>query len=120
MPYIGIDLKDSITVGKLYSIHYFEYMSDFKFPGESHDFWEFVCVDKGDVAVTGGDRHIILNRGEVAFHQPGEFHDVQGHRPQRPQPGGRPPSSATAPPWNFSVERSCRWMRRSGTCWRIS
>ena len=35
MPYIGIDLKDSITVGKLYSIHYFEYMSDFKFPGES-------------------------------------------------------------------------------------
>ena len=81
MPYIGIDLKDSITVGKLYSIHYFEYMSDFKFPGESHDFWEFVCVDKGDVAVTGGDRHIILNRGEVAFHQPGEFHDVQatGH-----------------------------------------
>ena len=33
MPYIGIDLKDSITVGKLYSIHYFEYMSDFKFPG---------------------------------------------------------------------------------------
>lgn len=77
MPYIGIDLKDSITVGKLFSIHYFEYMSDFKFPGESHDFWEFICVDKGDVAVTGGDRKIILNRGEVAFHQPGEFHDVQ-------------------------------------------
>src|SRR5699024_12430474 len=43
----------------------------------SHDFWEFICVDKGDVAVTGGDRKIILNRGEVAFHQPGEFHDVQ-------------------------------------------
>ena len=81
MPYIGIDLKDSITVGKLYSIHYFEYMSDFKFPGESHDFWEFICVDKGDVAVTGGDRQMILNRGEVAFHQPGEFHTVQatGH-----------------------------------------
>ena len=77
MPYIGIDLKDSSSVGKLFSIHYFEYMSDFKFPGESHDFWEFICVDKGDVAVTGGDRKIILNRGEVAFHQPGEFHDVQ-------------------------------------------
>ena len=67
MPYIGIDLKDSITVGKLFSIHYFEYMSDFKFPGESHDFWEFICVDKGDVAVTGGDRKIILNRGEVGL-----------------------------------------------------
>ena len=96
MPYIGIDLKDSITVGKLYSIHYFEYMSDFKFPGEAHDFWEFICVDKGDVAVTGGDRHMILNRGEVAFHQPGEFHTVQatgqpGHGlfPGEDPPGGR-------------------------------
>lgn len=77
MPYMGIQLEDSITIGKLYSIHYFEYMSDFKFPGESHDFWEFICVDKGDVAVTGGDRHFILNRGEIAFHQPNEFHDVQ-------------------------------------------
>ena len=41
---------------------------------------------------------------------------MQGHRPQRPQRWWSSPSSATAPPWNFSVERSCRWMRRSGTC----
>lgn len=77
LPYHGMELTDYVTVERLYSIHYFEYMSDFKFPGESHDFWEFICVDKGDVAVTGGDRHFVLHRGEIAFHQPNEFHDVQ-------------------------------------------
>ena len=49
MNYKSIDLKDCITVDKIFTIHYFEYMSDFSFPGESHDFWEFICVDKGDV-----------------------------------------------------------------------
>ena len=77
MPYIGIDLKDSITVGKLYSIHYFEYMSDFFFPGEQHDFWEFLCVDKGEVIVTAGQQKHTLRKDEMIFHQPGEFHAVQ-------------------------------------------
>ena len=33
MGYNGVDLKYSISIGKIYSIHYFEYMSDFHFPG---------------------------------------------------------------------------------------
>lgn len=80
MAYDGIDLTNSITISKLYSIHYFEYMSDFKFPGESHDFWEFVCVDKGEVSVVGGDKQFILKRGEITFHKPGEFHSVEATR----------------------------------------
>ena len=80
MAYDGIRLKNSISIEKLYSIHYFEYMSDFKFPGETHDFWEFVCVDKGEVSVTGGDRQFVLKRGEIAFHQPNEFHSVEATR----------------------------------------
>ena len=55
MNYKSIDLKDCITVDKIFTIHYFEYMSDFSFPGESHDFWEFICVDKGDVKIRMGD-----------------------------------------------------------------
>ena len=54
MGYNGINLRNSISVSKIYSIHYFEYMSDFTFEGESHNFWEFICVDKGEVGVTGG------------------------------------------------------------------
>ena len=70
MGYNGIQLKNSISIGKVYSIHYFEYMSTFSFKGESHDFWEFICVDKGDVSITAGLRTIDLKKGEIAFHEP--------------------------------------------------
>ena len=60
MAYYGVNLHDSITLGRIFSIHYFEYMSDFSFEGESHNFWEFVCVDKGEVDVTRGKNHTIL------------------------------------------------------------
>ena len=35
MAYYGVDLHNSITLGRIFSIHYFEYMSDFSFEGES-------------------------------------------------------------------------------------
>ena len=77
MSYRVTVLKNSITINKIYSIHYFEYMSDFSFEGESHNFWEFICVDKGEVGVTAGKTFTILKKGDVAFHQPNEFHNVQ-------------------------------------------
>ena len=70
MAYNGFLPENVINIGKIYSIHYFEYMSDFSFEGESHDFWEFICVDKGEVEVTGGDKKFILHKGEIAFHEP--------------------------------------------------
>ena len=77
MGYNGVILKKSISINKIYSIHYFEYMSNFSFEGETHDFWEFICVDKGEVNVTAGSETTVLKRGDIAFHQPNEFHSVQ-------------------------------------------
>lgn len=77
--YQGIRLASSIAIQKLYSLHYFEYCSDFAYPGESHDFWEFVCVDKGEILITAGEHHIRLSAGDVAFHQPNEFHDLRAN-----------------------------------------
>lgn len=77
MGYNGVDMKSSISIGKIYSIHYFEYMSDFNFGGEMHNFWEFICVDKGEVGITADKDFLILKKGEIAFHQPNEFHSVQ-------------------------------------------
>ncbi len=81
MSYDGVVLKKIIHIDKIYSIHYFEYRNDFKFEGESHDFWELVYVDKGEARITGGQTSTILKKGEIAFHQPGEFHNVKtvGH-----------------------------------------
>lgn len=63
-----------IEVRRLYSIHYFEYGGGYVFPGEAHDFWELLYVDKGTVEVKAGERFHRLTRGQVIFHQPGEFH----------------------------------------------
>jgi len=77
MGYVGIYLDDLIHIQKLYTIHYFEYMKDFNFPGESHNFWEFIYVDKGSVNISMDNADFTLNKGDVAFHQPNEFHRVQ-------------------------------------------
>ncbi len=76
MAYKNTCLRTTLSVRSIISIHYFDYMSDFSFPGESHDFWELLCVDKGEIdAVAGEERH-TLKRGSIIFHQPNEFHNV--------------------------------------------
>ena len=63
-----------VAVHRLYSVHYFEYTGTYAYPGEQHDFWELLYVDKGAVQVTAGDRRFRLEQGWAVFHAPGEFH----------------------------------------------
>lgn len=76
MSYVGNKLEDSLHIDELFTIHYFEYTNKFFFPGESHNFWELVCVDKGSVKICMDDTDIIMHKGEIAFHEPNEFHNV--------------------------------------------
>ncbi|MDO4938848.1 MAG: AraC family transcriptional regulator [Lachnospiraceae bacterium] len=45
--------------------------------GESHNFWELVYCDKGEVLVQAADNHRILKAGEMVFHCPNEWHDLR-------------------------------------------
>ena len=63
-------------IPQIVTIHYFEYGKDFIFAGESHDFWEFLCVDKGEVTVTADNATHTLKKGSIIFHKPGQFHSV--------------------------------------------
>ena len=76
MAYKSVVLEDSVTINRIISVHYFQYMSDFSFPGESHDFWELVCVDRGEIDALAGDRRLTLKKGNILFHKPTEFHNV--------------------------------------------
>lgn len=76
MTYKRTTLRTVLTVRSIISIHYFDYMSDFTFPGESHDFWELLCVDKGEIDAMAGDKRHTLKKGSIIFHQPNEFHNV--------------------------------------------
>lgn len=77
MDYQGLALANEFQIDELFSLHYFEYMNSFYFPGESHPFWEFVCVDNGEVTIGAGDRSFVLSRGQIVFHRPDEFHWVR-------------------------------------------
>ena len=76
MSYTGITNQKDITIEKIFSVHYFEYASNFSFEGESHDFWEFIYVDKGVVELTAGTECMQLQQNEIFFHEPNEFHTV--------------------------------------------
>lgn len=76
MAYESIPLTEVIHIEKIYTVHYFEYRSDFYYPGERHNFWEFQCVDKGCAKVQTDEDIHVLNRGQVIFHRPNEFHNL--------------------------------------------
>ncbi len=69
-------LKEEFVIKNVVTIHYLEYTKDFKFTGEEHDFWEFVYVDKGEINAISGDITHRLQKGEIIFHQPNEYHNV--------------------------------------------
>lgn len=79
MPYVSTVLERIIEIRELYSVHYFEYSSRYRFPGERHDFWELVYVDGGTIQVTADEEVFNLSRGQIIFHRPGEFHSLSAN-----------------------------------------
>lgn len=79
MEYKKLFVKKEISVDAIVTIHYFEYMKDFIFEGECHDFWELVYVDKGEIDVFNGNYWQTLKKGEVIFHKPMEFHGLKAN-----------------------------------------
>ena len=66
-----------LTLSDLISLFYYKSPRNFAFSGETHDFWEFIYIDKGQMLITAGEQQYVLRAGELAFHCPGEFHAVQ-------------------------------------------
>lgn len=79
-----LTLRQELAVEQLISFHYFEYPKGYLFEGESHDFWELLYVDKGEVEVRADDRLLRLSQGSIVFHKPGEFHTVRVGEEHRP------------------------------------
>lgn len=79
MSFVPFELQKPLEIRKLYSVHYFEYTSDYAFSGETHDFWEFLYVDKGTIHVQRDGENLDLTRGEMIFHAPGEFHALSAN-----------------------------------------
>lgn len=70
-------IENPVQVRDLVTIHYFEYTKDYHYPGESHDFWEIICVDRGTVFVRCGNEEHPLSRGEMILYPPNVFHTLR-------------------------------------------
>ena len=78
-PFVYTAVQRDIDITALITVHYFEYAKNYRFDGEAHPFWELLYVDKGEVdtAADGVTRH--LQRGDIQFHKPGEFHSLKAN-----------------------------------------
>jgi len=72
--YIKHRIANIINIQKIVTLHYFEFEMDFASKGESHDFWEMVYADKGELQVSAGNQTFTLLPGECFFHKPNEYH----------------------------------------------
>ncbi len=70
-------MRQSITVRKLYTVHYYEYDCHYVFEGEQHAFWELVYADRGEALITRDGREFLLRRGSAILHPPGAFHTLR-------------------------------------------
>ncbi|MDD2284960.1 MAG: AraC family transcriptional regulator [Paludibacter sp.] len=80
MEFIYHEFKHEFKIDSLVSLHYFEFAKDFIFAGESHNFWEVMYVDKGEVEVTADKNGYVLKQGDMIFHKPNEFHSVWANK----------------------------------------
>ncbi|MBE6879176.1 MAG: helix-turn-helix domain-containing protein [Ruminococcaceae bacterium] len=79
MNFIPTALKQDLVVNEIYTVHYFEFSKNYVFEGESHPFWEFVYVDKGEVNAMRDGEEIRLTKGQILFHKPNEFHTLMAN-----------------------------------------
>ena len=72
------------NVENIITLFYMEMSKDFHYDGESHDFWEMVYIDKGQMICTADKNRFLLKSGEMVFHKPNEFHNLSGDRQTAP------------------------------------
>lgn len=75
--YKSYKLKVDFSITELVNVSYYTLSKDFLWSGESHEPWEMVYVDKGEMVITAGTDTYLLKSGEAAFHCPHEFHNLR-------------------------------------------
>ncbi len=71
------DLKNIVNINKVVTIIYYEFSPTYATAGESHDFWEMVYIDDGELDLHAGETLYHMKQGDVIFHSPNEFHNIQ-------------------------------------------
>ena len=76
--FIRIDFDHIFSVDKIITIFRMNFDRDFTCEGETHNFWELLYIDSGEVLCTADNRRFTMKAGEVTFHKPNEYHTFAG------------------------------------------
>lgn len=60
-------------------VHYFEYVKNYIFKGEQHDFWELIYVDNGEVGIFSDDEWKDVKSGNIVFHRPMQYRNLKAN-----------------------------------------
>lgn len=77
MPYTSYKIKKQFDITEFFTAFERKIVSKYNFSGEMHDFWEMVFVVDGEIRVSAEDNVISLNKNQIIFHKPMEFHKLQ-------------------------------------------
>lgn len=101
---MGVECKiqRAVEIRSLFSAFEERFTSNYCFDGESHDFWEIVCVMSGKVGVTADNDVYSLDEDSVIFHKPMEFHRIRSD-------GGTSPRVII---FSFSADSMCQPEKR--------
>ena len=69
-------VKETVRLRSLFTFFRKTYSLDFTFQGESHDFYEVVCVLDGKAGITAGKNVYTLSAGQMILYPPAEFHAI--------------------------------------------
>ena len=72
----AITLQTPMQVGSLVSAFRCALQQDFRYDGEVHNGWEFVYVESGRIMAQADDKRYIVRSGEMIFHKPMEYHNL--------------------------------------------
>lgn len=79
-----IGFERIFNIEKIITLFYMELSKSFHYDGESHDFWEMVYIDKGEMVCTADKNRFVLKSGEMTFHKPNEYHNLSGNNTVAP------------------------------------
>lgn len=74
--YKFLKIENNPTITKIHTAFHQHLAPDFRFHGETHNFWELLCVLEGEIKVAADHRIFTVKKGEAILHNPMQFHNI--------------------------------------------
>ena len=71
-----LKLENNPEITEIYTAFSQDLGPQFRFRGETHDFWELVCVTEGQISVAADSKIFTLKKGQAILHSPMQFHNI--------------------------------------------